>query len=97
MSLEWKLLTKKRGSSTHLEGEALRVIHLGHTDTAHWTGLHLPSIDLVVSGDCVYNNTHLYLAECDEKARSEWLRALDGIESLASEGSGGRTWRARSR
>jgi glyoxylase-like metal-dependent hydrolase (beta-lactamase superfamily II) len=66
----------------HLEGEALKVIHLGHTDTAHSTGLHLPSIGLVISGDCVYNNTHLYLAECDEKARSEWLRALDGIESL---------------
>ena len=37
---------------------------------------------LVVSGDAVYNNTHLYLAECDGKARGEWLRALDKIEAL---------------
>ena len=42
----------------------------------------MPSVDLVISGDCVYNNTHLYLAECDEKARNEWLRALEKIESL---------------
>jgi glyoxylase-like metal-dependent hydrolase (beta-lactamase superfamily II) len=66
----------------YLEGEALKVIHLGHTDTSHSTGLHVPSIGLVISGDCVYNNTHLYLAECDENARSEWLRALESIESL---------------
>ena len=42
----------------------------------------MPSIGLVISGDSVYNNTHLYLAECDEKALDEWLPALDGIESL---------------
>ena len=70
------------GDTFYLEGEALKVIELGHTDTSHSTALHLPSIGLVVSGDCVYNNTHLYLAECDERARSEWLRALDKIESL---------------
>jgi glyoxylase-like metal-dependent hydrolase (beta-lactamase superfamily II) len=66
----------------YLEGEELKVIELGHTDTSHSTALHVPSIGLVVSGDCVYNNTHLYLAECDERARSEWLQALDKIESL---------------
>jgi glyoxylase-like metal-dependent hydrolase (beta-lactamase superfamily II) len=66
----------------YLEGEALKVVDLGHTDTAHSTALHVPSIGLVISGDCVYNNTHLYLAECNEKARLEWLEALDAIESL---------------
>ena len=70
------------GDTFHLEGEALKVIELGHTDTSHSTALHVPSIGLVVSGDCVYNNTHLYLAECEERARGEWLQALDKIESL---------------
>ena len=65
-----------------LEGEPLKVVELGHTDTSHSTALHVPSIGLVVAGDCVYNNTHLYLAECDEGARREWLQALDTIESL---------------
>ena len=70
------------GDTFYVEGEALRVVELGHTDTSHSTGLHVPSIGLVISGDCVYINTHLYLAECDEKARNEWRQALDRIEAL---------------
>jgi len=70
------------GDTLYLEGEELKVIDLGHTDTSHSTALYVPSIGLVVSGDGVYNNTHPYLAECDESARREWLRALDKIEAL---------------
>jgi len=70
------------GKSLWLEGKELRIIELGHTDTANSTALYVPSIGLVVSGDAVYNNTHPYLAECDEKARGEWLSALDQIEAL---------------
>jgi glyoxylase-like metal-dependent hydrolase (beta-lactamase superfamily II) len=70
------------GDTFHLEAQALKVVELGHTDTSHSTALHVPSIGLVISGDCVYNNTHLYLAECDEKARKEWLQALDRVEAL---------------
>ncbi len=70
------------GNTLYLEGEELNVVHLGHTDTSDTTALHVPSIGLVVSGDAVYNNTHLYLAECDERARGEWQSALDKIEAL---------------
>jgi len=70
------------GNTFYLEGEALQVVELGHTDTANSTALQVPAIGLVNSGDCVYNNTHLYLAECDARARDEWLRALDRIEAI---------------
>jgi glyoxylase-like metal-dependent hydrolase (beta-lactamase superfamily II) len=70
------------GDALYLEGEELRIIDLGHTDTANSTALYVPPIGLVVSGDVVYNNTHPYLAECDENTRNEWLRALDKIEAL---------------
>ena len=70
------------GNTLYLEGAELKVVELGHTDTANSTALYVPSIGLVVSGDAVYNNTHPYLAECDDKARGEWLRALDKIEAL---------------
>ena len=70
------------GDTLYLEGEELKVVELGHTDTVHTTALQVPSIGLVISGDAVYNNTHPYLEECDEKARGEWLRALDKIEAL---------------
>jgi len=70
------------GDAFYLEGEELKVVELGHTDTSHSTALHVPSIGLVISGDAVYNNTHLYLEEADDKARAEWLAALDKIEAL---------------
>jgi glyoxylase-like metal-dependent hydrolase (beta-lactamase superfamily II) len=66
----------------YLEGEELKVVELGHTDTSHTTALYVPSIDLVVAGDGVCNNTHLYLAERDEETVNEWLQALDKIETL---------------
>ena len=71
-----------KGDTLYLEGEELHVVNIGHTDTANTTALHVPSIGLVVSGDAVYNNAHPYLAECDDKARAEWLSALDKIEAL---------------
>jgi hypothetical protein len=40
---------------------------IGHTDTDHSTCLHVPSIDLVMSGDAVYNGAHLYLAESNRQ------------------------------
>jgi glyoxylase-like metal-dependent hydrolase (beta-lactamase superfamily II) len=70
------------GDVLNLEGEELKVVELGHTDTAPSTALYVGSIVLVVSGDAVYNNTHPYLAECDGNARGQWLRALDKIEAL---------------
>jgi len=70
------------GDVLNLEGEELKVVELGHTDTAPSTALYVASIVLVVSGDAVYNNTHPYLAECDGNARGQWLRALDKIEAL---------------
>jgi glyoxylase-like metal-dependent hydrolase (beta-lactamase superfamily II) len=71
-----------KGDTLYLEGHALKVVPLGHTDTSHTTALHVPAIGLVISGDAVYNNTHPYLAECDAPGRNEWLQALDKIESL---------------
>jgi glyoxylase-like metal-dependent hydrolase (beta-lactamase superfamily II) len=71
-----------QGDTFYLEGEELKVVELGHTDTSNTTALYVPSIGLVVSGDGVYNNTHLYLAERDDKTIDEWLRALDTIEAL---------------
>jgi glyoxylase-like metal-dependent hydrolase (beta-lactamase superfamily II) len=65
-----------------LEGEQLEPIQLGHSDTDHTTALHAPSIDLLVAGDSVYNDVHLYLNEAGEIGIGQWLRALDIIDSL---------------
>jgi glyoxylase-like metal-dependent hydrolase (beta-lactamase superfamily II) len=66
-----------------LEGEQLRAIELGHADTDGSAALHVPSIGLVVAGDAVYGDVHLYLAESKGTGRGDWLAALETIEKLA--------------
>jgi glyoxylase-like metal-dependent hydrolase (beta-lactamase superfamily II) len=69
-------------SRFELEGQELIAVEAGHTDTDDTTVLHVPSIDLVVAGDVVYNDVHLYLAESPHDQRMEWIRALDIVEAL---------------
>ncbi|GHH75229.1 MBL fold metallo-hydrolase [Streptomyces sulfonofaciens] len=66
-----------------LEGERLEVIELGHTDTDGTSALHVPSIGLVVAGDAVYGDVHLYLAESNGGGRAQWLDALSALERLS--------------
>jgi glyoxylase-like metal-dependent hydrolase (beta-lactamase superfamily II) len=70
------------GNVITLEGHDLIAVDLGHTDTDYTTCLHIPSIGLVVAGDAVYNDVHLYLVESNSKSRQEWIGALDKIDSL---------------
>jgi hypothetical protein len=72
--LKWKLLTKKRGSAT--QGIPAGKEHLA------WVTNTVTLIHGERDAVLVYNDTHLYLAECDSKARNEWLQALNRIESL---------------
>jgi glyoxylase-like metal-dependent hydrolase (beta-lactamase superfamily II) len=71
-----------KGNAIDLEGRELVAVELGHTDTDYTTCLHVPSVGLVVAGDAVYNDVHLYLAESNAQTRREWISALDKIESL---------------
>ncbi|MDT0466446.1 MBL fold metallo-hydrolase [Streptomyces gibsoniae] len=73
------------GDRLQLEGHDLVVVGLGHTDTDDTTCLHVPSIGLVVAGDAVYNDVHLYLAESPAEGRRAWLHALDTIAALDPE------------
>lgn len=65
-----------------LEGETVRPIELGHADTDGSSALFVPSLGLVVAGDAVYGDVHLYLAESKAGGAEQWLAALDTIEAL---------------
>jgi glyoxylase-like metal-dependent hydrolase (beta-lactamase superfamily II) len=65
-----------------LEGEQLHAIELGHTDTDATGALHVPTIGLVLAGDTVYADVHLYLAEAKGSGTADWLNALDIVEKL---------------
>ena len=75
------MIADELAGSIDLEGQELVSVPLGHTDTDNTTCLHVPSIGLVVAGDAVYNDVHVFLGE-SARSRKEWLAALDTIESL---------------
>jgi glyoxylase-like metal-dependent hydrolase (beta-lactamase superfamily II) len=70
------------GETITLEGEDLVAIDLGHTDTDGTSALHVPSIGLVVAGDAVYADVHLYLAESVANGIDNWLAGLDVLDKL---------------
>ena len=65
-----------------LEGEELRIIEQGHTDSADTTSLYVPSIGLVVAGDVVYNQCHMYVGDTTPESRKDWVAALDRLAAL---------------
>jgi len=65
-----------------LEGHELRIIEQGHTDSADTTSLYVPSIGLVVAGDVVYNQCHMYVGDTTPETRKNWIAALDRLAAL---------------
>src|SRR5262249_60905913 len=65
-----------------LAGHRLEVIEAGFTDTAGTTSLWVPDLRLIVAGDVVYNDTHLYTAETPTQTRERWARAAGRLAAL---------------
>jgi len=65
-----------------LEGHELRIIEQGHTDSPDTTSLHVPSIGLIVAGDVVYNQCHMYVGDTTPESRKNWIAALDRLAAL---------------
>ena len=68
-----------------LEGHELRIIEQGHTDSPDTTSLHVPSIGLIVAGDVVYNQCHMYVGDTTPESRKNWIAALDRLAALDPE------------
>ena len=65
-----------------LEGHPVDVIGTGHTDAVDTTSLHVPDLDLIVSGDVAYNHCHMYVGATTAESRAEWIAALDKLAAL---------------
>jgi glyoxylase-like metal-dependent hydrolase (beta-lactamase superfamily II) len=65
-----------------LEGQELRIIEQGHTDSPDTTSLYVPSIGLIVAGDVVYNQCHMYVGDTTPESRKNWIAALDRLAAL---------------
>jgi len=73
------------GTSIPVGGSAATVIPVGTTDTGHSSLVHVPGLSLVVSGDVVYNQTHMWLMGSTPDSRASWVRALDAVAALEAD------------
>ena len=73
------------GDIIAIGGTKATVIPVGTTDTGHSSVVHVPSLGLVVSGDVVYNQTHMWLAQSTPDSRESWARALDAVAALEAD------------
>lgn len=65
-----------------LEGHELNIVDVGHSDTDGTSVLHVPSLDLVIAGDVLYDGVHQFLVESHDEGRARWRRAIDIVERL---------------
>jgi glyoxylase-like metal-dependent hydrolase (beta-lactamase superfamily II) len=51
-------------------------------DTDENTMLWIPGQRILIAGDVLFNNVHVYTAETDSTARGKWLNSLNKIRAL---------------
>jgi glyoxylase-like metal-dependent hydrolase (beta-lactamase superfamily II) len=70
------------GTTIPVGGSTATVIPVGTTDTGYSSVVHVPGLSLVVSGDVVYNQTHMWMAGSTPDSRASWAKALDTVAAL---------------
>jgi len=70
------------GSTITFENSHIEVLKHIQGDTAENTMLWIPGQRILVGGDVVFNNMHVYTAETDSQARRKWLDSLNTIREL---------------
>src|SRR5713101_8012352 len=70
------------GNVIELESSKIEVLKNIQGDTDENTMLWIPGQRILIAGDVVVNNMHLYTAETDSKAREKWLNSLQKIREL---------------
>jgi glyoxylase-like metal-dependent hydrolase (beta-lactamase superfamily II) len=73
------------GRTLRVGASTATVIPVGTTDTGYSSVVHVPALSLVVSGDAVYNQTHMWLAGSTPDSRANWMRALDMVAELEAD------------
>src|SRR6266404_2242550 len=64
------------------ESSKIEVLKSIQGDTDENTMLWIPGQRILIAGDVVFNNMHVYTAETDSKAREKWLKSLNKIRAL---------------
>src|SRR5713101_6830622 len=64
------------------ESSKIEVLKNLQGDTDENTMLWIPGQRILITGDVVFNDMHVYTAETDSKAREKWLNSLEKIRDL---------------
>jgi glyoxylase-like metal-dependent hydrolase (beta-lactamase superfamily II) len=70
------------GNTITFENFHIEVIKHVQGDTDENTMLWIPGQRILVGGDVVFNNMHVYTAETNSQARGKWLNSLNTIRAL---------------
>ena len=75
-------IEKFDGNFIQFESSQIEVLRNIQGDTDENTMLWIRGQRILIAGDVVFNNTHVYTAETDSKARAKWLNSLSKIREL---------------
>jgi glyoxylase-like metal-dependent hydrolase (beta-lactamase superfamily II) len=75
-------IEKFDGDFIEFEGSKIEVLKNIQGDTDENTMLWIPGQKILIAGDVLFNNMHVYTAETDSTARVKWLNSLNKIREL---------------
>jgi glyoxylase-like metal-dependent hydrolase (beta-lactamase superfamily II) len=75
-------IEKFDGNFIKFEGTKIEVLKNIRGDTDENTMLWIPEQRILIAGDVLFNNMHVYTPETDGKARGKWLNSLQKIREL---------------
>ena len=75
-------IEKFDGDFVKFESSKIEVLKNIQGDTDENTMLWIPEQRILITGDVLFNNMHVYTAETDSKARGKWLNSLQRIREL---------------
>jgi glyoxylase-like metal-dependent hydrolase (beta-lactamase superfamily II) len=70
------------GNSIEFEGAKIEVLKNIQGDTDENTMLWIPGQRILIAGDVLFDDMHVYTAETDSKARGKWLNSLQKVREL---------------
>jgi glyoxylase-like metal-dependent hydrolase (beta-lactamase superfamily II) len=75
-------ISKFDGSYIDFEGSRIQVIKDIQGDTGQNTMLWIPGQRILIAGDVLFDDIHVYTAETDSNARAKWLDTLRKVREL---------------
>jgi glyoxylase-like metal-dependent hydrolase (beta-lactamase superfamily II) len=75
-------IEKFDGNFIEFENSKIDLLKDVQGDTDENTMLWIPGQRILIAGDVLFNNIHVYTAETDSKARREWLNSINKIRGL---------------